>query len=90
MLSLTAGVIEFGAGVLIALGLFAGWAAFLSSGTMAVAYFVSHAGSGMKFWPIVNRGELAVVYCFLFLYIATRGSGIWSLDALRGARRSQS
>jgi putative oxidoreductase len=81
---LVGGIIEFGGGVLIAIGLFAGWAAFLASGEMAVAYFMAHAKGG--FWPIVNKGELAVVYCFVFLYIAARGSGPYSVD---GAMRRQ-
>lgn len=79
----TAGIIEFFGGVLVAIGLFAGFAAFLASGLMAVAYFMAHAPNG--FWPIVNHGELAVVYCFVFLFIACRGSGRLSVDAL--ARR---
>src|SRR6185503_16602483 len=74
-----AAVIEFFGGLLIAIGLAAGWAAFIASGQMAVAYFMVHAKGG--FWPIVNRGELAVVYCFLFLYIAARGAGPYSVDA---------
>jgi putative oxidoreductase len=77
---LVAGVIEFVGGVLIASGLFAGPAAFVASGEMAVAYFKAHAGRGL--WPILNRGELAVLYCFLFLYVSARGSGRWSVDAL--------
>jgi len=72
-LSITAGWIEIVCGVLIAAGFLTGWAAFLASGTMAVAYFKAHAPDG--FWPIVNRGELAVLYCFLWLYIASRGGG---------------
>ena len=79
---LAAGVVEFFAGLLVALGLFAGYAAFLASGEMAVAYFTMHAPGG--FWPILNKGELAVVYCFVFLYIATRGSGSISLDQAFG------
>lgn len=75
-----AGVIEFFGGLLIAIGLAAGWAAFIASGQMAVAYFMAHAKGG--FWPIVNRGELAVAYCFVFLYIASKGSGRYSLDAV--------
>jgi putative oxidoreductase len=74
-----AGIIEFFGGLLIAIGLFAGWAAFIASGEMAVAYFMVHAGGG--FWPLVNKGELAVVYCFVFLYIASRGSGRYSGEA---------
>src|SRR5262245_4929228 len=80
-----AGVIEFFGGILIAVGLFAGFVAFIAAGEMAVAYFKQHSGGG--FWPIVNRGELAVLYCFIFLYIASRGSGILSLDSLRGRSR---
>jgi putative oxidoreductase len=79
----TAGVIEFFGGTMVALGLFAGYAAFLCSGLMAVAYVMEHAPNG--FWPIVNHGELAVVYSFVFLYIASRGSGRLSVDAF--ARR---
>ncbi|HXU47078.1 MAG TPA: DoxX family protein [Thermoanaerobaculia bacterium] len=85
-LMLAAGIIEFVGGLLIALGLWAGPAAFIASGQMAVAYFMGHASGG--FWPIVNKGELAVVYCFVFLYIASHGSGIWSLDALIRGRRT--
>ncbi|HLE20869.1 MAG TPA: DoxX family protein, partial [Vicinamibacteria bacterium] len=62
-----AGVIEFFGGLLVAVGLFASWAAFLASGEMAVAYFMAHAPQG--FFPIQNRGELAALYCFLFLYV---------------------
>ncbi len=78
-----AGTIELVGGALIAVGLAAGWAAFLASGLMAFAYFMVHAPKG--FWPIENKGELAVVYCFLFLFIASRGSGDFSVDRL--ARR---
>jgi len=82
-----AGVIEFAGGILIAAGLFTSIVAFIAAGEMAVAYFKQHASGGV--WPIVNRGELAVLYCFIFLFIASRGSGILSIDALRGksARR---
>ena len=82
---MAAGVIELVAGILIAIGFLTGYAAFIASGQMAVAYFIRHAPEG--FWPIVNRGELAVVYCFVFLYIASRGSGILSVDALLGRAR---
>jgi putative oxidoreductase len=68
-----AGLIELVGGLLIAIGLFTSWAAFIASGEMAVAYFMVHAKQG--FWPVLNKGELAVVYCFLFLYIACRGGG---------------
>lgn len=80
-----AGVIELGGGLLILIGLFTSWAAFLASGLMAVAYFMAHAPQG--FWTIQNGGELAVLYCFLFLYLAARGDGAWSLGALLGKRR---
>jgi|SRR5437588_5032770 len=82
-----AGVIEFVGGILIAVGLFAGFAAFIACGEMAVAYFKQHAPGG--FWPILNKGELAVLFCFVFLYIASRGSGILSIDSLivRAKRR---
>lgn len=76
----TAGVIELVGGALIAIGLFTRPAAFLLSGLMAVAYFMSHAPNG--FLPIVNRGELAVLYCFVFFYFFFAGGGEWSLDKL--------
>ena len=82
---LIGGIIEFGGGVLVALGLFTRVAAFLASGEMAVAYFKAHAGRG--FWPIMNRGELAVFYCFVFLYVCFRGYGVLGLDSLWGKRR---
>jgi putative oxidoreductase len=72
-----AGIIETLGGLAIALGLFTSPVAFLASGQMAVAYFQAHLPRG--FWPILNGGELAVLNCFLFLYIAARGSGKWSL-----------
>ena len=73
-----AGIVEFGGGLLIAAGLLTGYAAFIASGEMASAYFMSHAPRG--FWPIRNGGELAVLYCFVFLYIASRGAGPYSID----------
>ena len=76
-----AGGIELVGGALVAIGLFAGPAAFLCSGTMAAAYFMAHASGG--FFPIENKGEMAVLYCFIFLVIAAYGSGIWSVDAAR-------
>jgi len=84
-LMVAAGIIEFFGGGLVGLGLGAGYAAFVASGMMAVAYFMAHAPGG--FWPIVNKGELAVLYCFVFLYIASRGSGRLSIDALARKRR---
>ena len=79
-LMIAAGVIELAGGILIAVGLFGSYVAFIASGEMAVAYFKQHSPGG--FWPIVNRGELAVLFCFVFLYIASVGSGILSVDAL--------
>jgi putative oxidoreductase len=76
-----AGIIELVGGILIAIGLFASIAALIASGEMAVAYFMAHAPKGSL--PIINQGELAVLYCFVFLYIAAHGSGIWSADAAR-------
>ena len=76
-----AGSIELVGGALVALGLFAGPAAFLCSGMMAVAYFMAHFPKG--FFPILNGGELAVIYCWVFLVIAAKGAGIWSVDASR-------
>lgn len=76
-----AGTIELVGGILVMIGLFAGFAAFLASGLLAVAYFMAHF-SMQAFLPIQNKGELAVIYCFVFLYIASRGSGVWSVDSL--------
>jgi putative oxidoreductase len=72
-----AGAIELVCGVLVMVGVLTGFAAFLASGEMAVAYFLAHAPKGL--WPIQNGGELAALYCFAFLYIAARGAGMWSL-----------
>lgn len=77
-----AGLIELVGGLLIMVGLYTPVAAFICSGQMAVAYFIAHAPQG--FWPTMNRGELAALYCFVFLYFATRGSGPLSIDRLRG------
>jgi len=76
-----AGLIETVGGALIILGLFTRPVAFLLSGEMAIGYFRTHAPRG--FWPIVNGGELAVLYCFLYLWLAAAGPGPWSLDHLR-------
>jgi putative oxidoreductase len=77
-----AGLIEIVGSVLLLLGLYTRLAAFVMSGEMAFAYFMRHAPEG--FFPILNRGELAVLYCFLFLYFAVAGGGAWSIDRLRG------
>ena len=76
----SAGPLEFFGGVLIALGLFTRPVAFILSGLMAAAYFYGHARNG--FWPKTNGGELAVLYCWLFLYLAAQGPGAWALDRL--------
>ena len=75
-----AGVLEFGGGLLILIGLLTRPTAFILCGQMAVAYFMVHAPHG--FWPILNHGEPAVLYCFVFLYLSAAGGGVWSLDAL--------
>ena len=79
-----AGVIELVTGTLIVLGLFSRPAAFLSSGTMAAAYFIGHATQG--FWPVLNQGEAAIMFCFAFFYLIFAGPGAWSLDGLRKGR----
>lgn len=76
-----AGVIELVGGILIMIGLLTRVAAFIASGEMAAAYFMVHQPKGT--WPIENAGELAVLYCFAFLYIAARGAGMCSVDAAR-------
>jgi putative oxidoreductase len=76
-----AGVVELVGGILVAIGFLAGFAAFIASGEMASAYFIAHAPRGV--WPLGNGGEVPALYCFVFLYIATRGAGVWSVDAAR-------
>ena len=76
-----AGVLEFFGGLLILVGLFTRPVAFLLSGLMAAAYFMAHAPQG--FWTIANGGDGAVLYCFVFLYLAAAGGGSWSLDHFR-------
>jgi putative oxidoreductase len=78
----TAGVLEVVGGLLLVVGLFARPVAFLLSGLMAFAYFLAHGSDG--FFPVLNHGEAAMLYCFLFLYISAAGPGVWSLDALQG------
>lgn len=82
-LLIVAAAIELIAGLMIMFGLFAGIAAFIASGEMAVAYFM--VSQPMAAWPPSNNGTAAVLFCFIFLYIASRGSGLWSIDSLRGA-----
>lgn len=81
-----AAIIETLGGCLLIVGLFTRPVAFIVAGEMAVAYFKGHAGRG--FWPTLNMGELAVFYCFTFLYFSAAGAGPWSLDALLARRRT--
>ena len=85
-LPLIAALIELIGGTLIILGWQTRWVAFLCSGLMAAAYFIAHASGG--FLPLLNRGETAVLYCFVFLYLWANGSGAWSLDSLIAKRKS--
>ena len=80
-----AGAIELVGGALLALGLFTRTTAFIMSGEMAYAYFYAHAPNA--FYPIINRGDSAILYCVVFLYLAVAGAGPWSLDALWSRRR---
>jgi putative oxidoreductase len=80
-----AGIIEFFAGVCMIVGWLTGYVAFIASGQMASAYFMAHHPRG--FWPILNDGEPAVLFCFIFLYMASKGAGVWSIDALRSRAR---
>jgi len=80
-----AGVLEVFGGLLILIGLFTRPVALLLSGEMAFAYFMAHAPQG--FWPVLNHGEAAVFYCFMFLYLAAAGGGPWSVDRLFSQRR---
>lgn len=76
-----AGIVELVAGILIAIGFLTRPAAFLASGTMAVAYFYAHAPQ--NFFPVNNMGDTAILYCFVFLYFVFAGPGPWSVDAMR-------
>jgi putative oxidoreductase len=82
-LSGLSGVLEVFGGALLLIGLFTRPVAFVLSGFMAVAYFMAHASQGNVLLPLLNRGELAVMYCFVFLYFVFAGAGAWSLDSLR-------
>jgi putative oxidoreductase len=81
---MVAGAIELAAGILITIGLLTRWAALLASGEMAVAYWMAHAPNG--FWPALNQGELAIMFCFVFLYLVFAGPGVWALDNVIGKR----
>jgi putative oxidoreductase len=80
-LLIAAAIVEVAGGALIVLGLFTRLVAFLCAGEMAIGYFLFHFPQ--SFWPIVNMGEAAILYCFIFLYISAAGPGAWSLDAMR-------
>jgi putative oxidoreductase len=80
------GVLEFFGGLLLLIGLFTRPVAFILSGLMAVAYFMAHAPGG--FWPLQNKGELAVIYCFVYLFFAVAGGGEWAVDRLIHRGRS--
>jgi putative oxidoreductase len=80
-----AGVIEFGGGLLIMLGLFTRPVAFIAAGEMASAYFIAHFPQG--FWPLANRGELAALYCFLWLFFSVAGPGSFSVDAMMARKK---
>jgi len=75
------GPVEFFGGLFVMLGLFTRWSAFLCSGMAAAAYWIGHGTEA--FLPIVNKGELAALYCFVFLFIFARGAGVWSVDFIR-------
>lgn len=81
-----AGIIELVGGALLILGLFTRPAAFVMSGEMAAAYFMAHASQGHLLVPMLNEGEAAVLFCFVFLFFAAAGAGAWSLDGVRGSR----
>ena len=89
-IAVVAGVIEIVTGIAITLGLFTDWAAFIASGEMAVAFFVGHAMPNHNIIPISNQGEAAVLYCFIFLFIAAYGGGTWSIDSAMGRSRAAS
>jgi putative oxidoreductase len=82
-----AGVIEFFGGALVMVGWFTGYAAFIASGQMAAAYFMAHYPR--SFWPLLNDGEPAVLFCFIFLYIASRGAVVWGVDSILGRSLSK-
>lgn len=82
MVLIAAGAIEVFASIAIALGVFARTAALIASGEMAIAYFAAHLPKG--FWPALNGGEAAILFCFIFLFIAAAGPGAWSFDRIAG------
>jgi putative oxidoreductase len=81
-----AGIIELVGGILVLIGLFTRPAAFVMSGEMAAAYFIGHASKGGVLLPVLNEGDAAVLYCFVFLYLAAAGPGAWAVDNVMGRR----
>ena len=82
----TAGILELVGGFLLAIGLFTRPTAFILSGLMAFAYFIAHGLN--EFWPMLNKGELAVLYCFVYLYLAAAGGGKFGVDAMLGKKKA--
>lgn len=83
----TAGILELVGGALLLIGLFTRPVAFILSGLLAFAYFIGHASKGFVLSPMLNQGESAVLFCFVFLFLAVAGAGVWSVDAMRGAKK---
>ena len=81
-----AGLLELVGGIMLLVGLFTRMVAFILSGEMAFAYFIGHASKGMFLLPLMNQGESAVLFCFIFLFLAVAGSGAWSIDSLRAQK----
>jgi putative oxidoreductase len=79
------GILELGGGILLLIGLYTRIVAFILAGDMAVAYFMRHAPR--SFFPVLNGGDLAILFCFVFFYIFVAGGGVWSVDAQRSSRR---
>ena len=84
----TAGILELVGGALLLIGLFTRPVAFVLSGLLAFAYFIGHASKGFVLLPMLNQGEAAALFCFVFLFIAVAGAGVWSVDAMRLAKKS--
>jgi putative oxidoreductase len=82
-----AGILELFGGALLLVGLFTRPVAFVLSGLLAFAYFIGHASKGFVLAPMLNNGESAVLFCFVFLFLAAAGGGAWGIDALRSARK---
>ena len=83
-----AGILELVGGIMLLLGLFTRPVAFVLAGEMAFAYFIGHASQGTPHLPLVNKGETAVLFCFIFLYLAAAGAGAWSLDGALSKTRT--